>query len=105
MFVEKLTREQVRQFIREYLEEADFHPEVSNSSMQIDFGRHWHKHAIEIFYCSKFFNKHKSFYYMDDGMQPIVSRELENAWIQYLYSIFGEEYKEWFMAEKAKLFE
>lgn len=104
MFVEKLSKEQVRDFIRRHLIEADFHPELPNNKCPIEFVCFKNEEAIEAHYCSKLYNRHISLYLMDDRMEPWISKELENAWIQYLYSVFGEEYKNWYLSEKANLF-
>lgn len=104
MFVEKLSREQVKDFIRKYLIEADFHPEILGNKCQIDFVSFKNEEAIEVHYCSKLYDRHISLYLMVDRIEPMISRELENAWIQYLYSVFGEEYKNWYLSEKANMF-
>lgn len=106
MFVGQLTKKQVDQFIRDYLIEADFHPELPNNKRQIElFASCRGEEAIEVHYCSRFFNAHVSLFLMDDRMYPFISKELENAWLRYLDKTFEGEYKRWYMSEKAKLFQ
>ena len=106
MFVEKLTREQVEEFVRHYLVETDFHPELLNQNCQIKLSATYGKQsAVEIFYCSKAFNGHMSIFLTDDEVMPKPNRNLEENWIKYLHSVFGEEYMDWYLQEKAKLFQ
>lgn len=103
MFVNKLEREQVIEFVREYLKE-DFHPEVP-SKTQVNLTFYNNEEVREVHYCSKTFNRHISVYLMDDRMVPFISRELENDWLNYLDKTFEGEYKKWYLAERAKVFE
>ena len=106
MFFGQLTREQVDKFVQEHLIEADFHPELPSKKRQIDlFAFYRDQDAIGVHYCSKLFNTHITLYLMDQRMEPLISKELEDSWIKYLYSIFGEEYKNWYLSEKARLFD
>lgn len=111
MFVEKLTKEQVDQFIQKHLKETDFHTEFSNKRKIELFSSCRGEDAIGIHYCSKLYNGWRTLYLMDNRIEPFISRELEENWIKHLYSILdkehkiGEVYKNWFLSEKEKLFE
>lgn len=102
MYVEKLTREQIDEFVRKHLKE-DFHPEVPGR-WQEELTDYRSENAIQIHYCSKTFQGLSNLYLLDDRMIPLLNRDIENAWIQYLYSIFGEEYKAWYLKTREKMF-
>lgn len=103
MFVDRLEKEQINEFVRKYLKE-DFHPEVP-ARWQVDLRFYKGEEVREIHYCSKSANTHISVFLMDDRMVPFISRKLENAWLNYLDKAFEGEYKFWYMAEKDKIFE
>lgn len=98
MFVEQLSYEQITEFVTNNLQE-DIHPELLRfRNHLVNYQGEW---AREIWYCSKTVNAHRGIYLMDATVTPELSRNFEEAWIKYLYSIFGEDYKEWYL-EKTK---
>lgn len=103
MFVENLTMEQVEKFVEEHLKK-DFNPEFMNT-YRITLERMFSDEpSIDVFYCTKSGVAGWS-HLLADGIVPFGNREMEKAWIQYLHSIFGDEYKNWYFQEKVKLFE
>ena len=102
MFVEDLSKEQIDEFIRKHLME-DFHPEMP-PNRHVEATKNRDEPAQSVHYCSKTFRGTVTLYLLDDRTEPLVSREIEEAWIRYLYSIFDEEYKYWYMSKQNNLF-
>lgn len=103
MFVEELILEQVNEFLLENLKEDLYYPMYGFQVELKKFGEEELSWWVD--YTSVTDNGRRSFRLLNDGITPLFDRSLEKAWIKYLYSIFGEEYKEWYMSKKAKLFE
>lgn len=100
MFVDKLTREQIQEFVRTNLK-VDVHPEVCRFQTDfVDFQGEW---AYEIHYASKMCNALRSIFLTDGGVYPMVTEDFEDTWIKYLYSVFGEEYKDWYLSKNSYL--
>lgn len=103
MFVEKLKLEQVKEFLKENLLEDLYYPIWGFQVELKKFGAEEWSWWVD--YISLADNGYRTFRLLNDGITPLFDRSFEEAWIKHLHSVFGEEYKEWFMAQKAKLFD
>ena len=101
MFVEQLSCDQVQKFLWQALKEDVCYPEFGFHQIEIQKTREdwcWY-----VNYISKTYGR-LSIWLLDDLISPLMNRGFEKAWIRYLYSIFGEEYKKWYMSKKEKMF-
>lgn len=93
MFVERLTEEQVKEFLDEQYDKDYFKCEFHKSE--------------RITGKAEFLNNSDEddiFWLSDFEVILTISVSMERNWIKYLYKIFGEEYKEAYLAECAKIF-
>lgn len=97
MFVERLTEEQIKSFIEEQYDEDHFEYEFAHIKK-----REIITATVKILYDS---DEHDNFWLLDFEVAWSNSQNIEEEWIKYLYKIFGEEYKEAYLAECAKIFE
>lgn len=94
MFIERLTEEQVKDFLDKQYDKDYFEYEF--------------KKGERIAGIVKYLNnsdEFDSFWLSDFEVVWSILSNMENDWIRYLYKIFGEEYKEAYLAECAKVFE
>lgn len=94
MFVERLTEEQVKDFL---------HQEYSVEYYQSFFRSY--EEAIVGWICEwdgEVFDRPVLY---DFEVLYSNMENIRNNWMKYLYKIFGEEYKEAYLAECAKIFE
>lgn len=116
MFVERLSQAQVEEFIRKKV--MEIHPwlESLRPEFQIDVSC-YNKEKQTVTCHHEMASGHEMISLEDDrvgcnfvnktsltGKDNIVDREFEEDWIKYLYAIFGEEYKDWYMKKKSELF-
>lgn len=97
MFVERLTEEQVKDFLDEQYHKFTFGYKFErNKSDKSFFG------TVEVLYNS---SQWESFYLWDFGGETSrFSFSINVDWIRYLYKIFGEEYKEAYLEYHTKIF-
>lgn len=97
MFIERLTEEQVKDFLDEQYDKDYLKYEfIHNKKIGTISGTVKYLHDSDEF---------DSFWLYDFEVGWCNFSTKENDWIRYLYKIFGEEYKEAYLAECAKVFE
>lgn len=100
MFVERLTETQIREFVLCNIKD-DIPKQFSQRNLEIgSYGK-----RCSVSYYSKELHRRHTLHLTDDNITHVQKKNLEDAWIRYLYSIFGKEYKKWYMQKKAALFE
>lgn len=100
MFLERLTETQIREFVMRNIKD-DMPKQFSEQMLEV--GNYGKKCAVS--YYSKKLHKRRTLHLTDDSITHVRKKNLEDAWIRYLYSIFGREYKSWYMQKKAALFQ
>lgn len=94
MFVERLTEEQVKEFLDEQYDKDYFKYEFKKSERITGMAEYLnYSDEFDVFWLSDF------------EVILTISVSMERNWIKYLYKIFGEEYKEAYLAECTKVFE
>lgn len=97
MFVKRLTEEQIKDFLDEQCDRDYFKYEFThNKKREIIVATVKYLHNSEEF---------DSFWLSNFEAIGSCSSSLENIWLRYLYKIFGEEYKESYLENCAKVFE
>lgn len=95
MFVERLTRKQVKDFLKGIYPETLYKYEFNYIEIFKEF-------SVTVYTISNSTEIDHFTLYDFDVLYITWSRKL---WIKYLYKIFGEEYKVAYLAECAKIFE
>lgn len=94
MFVERLTEEQVKEFLDEQYDKDYFKYEFKKSERITGTAEYLNdSDEFDVFWLSDF------------EVIFTISSSMERNWIKYLYKIFGEEYKEAYLADCAQVFE
>lgn len=97
MFVERLTEQQIKDFLDE---------QYDKNYLKYEFTHNKKRETIIV--TVKYLHNSKQFDYFwlfDFEVIWSNSSSMENNWIRYLYKIFGEEYKEAYLVDCAKIFE
>lgn len=93
MFVERLTRKQVKDFLNEIYPEYRY---------DFDYDKILEQYHVIVYGMDS--NAVINSFSLSD-FDVIWTTLKSKYWIKYLYKIFGDEYKEAYLAELAKLFE
>ncbi len=104
MFVERLQQEHLNAFIKNHLKK-DFGNSSSSWNVKLKFDDYQGEEAWKVHYTSKSFSRILNLYLLDDKITPLVSRDMEEKWIEWLHVIFGEEYKKWYLQKTQRLFD
>ena len=96
MFIERLTEQQIKDFLDEQYGKDYFKYEFTHNNES--------ERIVGTVKCLHDSKEYDSFWLCDFKMKFGLSLN-SNDWLRYLYKIFGEEYKEAYLAECTKVFE